>query len=181
MISMRSKITKQLLNYFFLNPGESLFVNEISRKLQLDKRNLVKKLKELEEEGILKSETRGNQRIYFINKEYSLYNEYKQIIFKTAGIENELRNIMKQVEGVEKVYLFGSYAKDEMDAHSDIDLLVVGEHKVLALQKKVNKLQKRINREINIINMDDEEFKSRRKTKDPFLKNIFQEKHIEVI
>lgn len=122
MISMRSKITKQLLNYFFLNPEESLFVNEISRKLCLDKRNLVKKLKELQEEGILKSETRGNQKIYSINKEYPLYNEYKQIIFKTIGIEKELSNI---------------------------------------------------------VNMDKKEFEKRKKTKDPFLENIFQEKHIE--
>ena len=56
MISLRSEITKKLLNYFFINPQESLYVNELSSKLQLDKRNLVKKLKELEEVGILKSQ-----------------------------------------------------------------------------------------------------------------------------
>jgi predicted transcriptional regulator with HTH domain len=47
MISLRSEITKKLLNYFFLNPKESLYVNELSRNLALDKRNLVKKIKEL--------------------------------------------------------------------------------------------------------------------------------------
>ena len=46
MISLRSEITKKLLNYFFINPHESLYVNEMSQKLQLDKRNLVKKIKE---------------------------------------------------------------------------------------------------------------------------------------
>lgn len=181
MISMRSRITKELLNYYFLNPEDSLFVNEISRKLDLDKRNLVKKLKELEEEGILKSEIRGNQKMYSINKAYPLYNEYKQIIFKTIGIENKLRNVLKQIAGIEKVYLFGSYAKNEMDTHSDIDLLVVGEHKVMSLQKQITKLQKEINREINVVNMDKKEFQNRKKRKDAFLKNVFQEEYIEVI
>ncbi|MFH1665661.1 MAG: nucleotidyltransferase domain-containing protein [Candidatus Omnitrophota bacterium] len=181
MISMRSKITKVLLNYFFLNPGESLFVNEIARKLDLDKRNLVKKLKEFEEEGILASETRGNQKIYSINRLYPLYEEYRKIVFKTIGIENKLKTMVKQVKGIEKVYLFGSYAKDAMDTHSDIDLLVVGDHKIMALQKEISKLQKETGREINVVNMDKKEFENRKKKNDPFIETVFKEKHIEVI
>ena len=181
MISLRSTVTKKLLNYFLLNPEESLFINEISRKLDLDKRNLVKKLQELEREGILKSRVRGNQKFYSINKDYPLYNEYKKIIFKTIGIENRLRDILKGVDGIEKVYLYGSYASDKMAAHSDIDLLVIGSHKILSLQKQISRLQKEIDREINVVNMDKKEFKKRKKENDPFLKTIFKGKHIEVI
>ena len=181
MISMKSKITKVLLNYFFLNPEESLFVNEIARKLDLDKRNLVKKLKELEEEGILLSETRGNQKIYSINRSYPLYEEYRKIVFKTIGIESKLKSMIKQVKGIEKVYLFGSYAKDAMETHSDVDLLVVGDHKIMELQKELSKLQKEIGREINVVNMDKKEFRKRKKEKDPFIEAVFEEKNIEVI
>lgn len=87
MISLRSSIAKKLLNYFFINPHESLYVNELSRQLNLEKRNLIKKLRELEKEGILKSETRGNSKFYSINQNYPLYNEYKKIITKTVGFE----------------------------------------------------------------------------------------------
>jgi len=181
MISMRSKVTKKLLNYFFLHPEDNLFVNEISRKLDIDKRNLVKKLKELEEEGILTSEARGNQKLYSMNSSYPLHNEYRKIVFKTIGIENRLRDLLKTVEGVKKVYLFGSYAKDELDAHSDIDLLVIGEHKIVKLQKQITLLQKEIDREINVVNMDNKEFKNRKKRKDVFLETVFRKKYIEVI
>ncbi|MFH1411972.1 MAG: nucleotidyltransferase domain-containing protein [Candidatus Omnitrophota bacterium] len=181
MISMKSKITKVLLNYFFLNPEESLFVNEISRKLDLDKRNLVKKLKVLEEEGILGSEIRGNQKIYSINRSYPLYEEYRKIVFKTIGIESKLRNLTEKVNGIEKMYLFGSYAKDSMEIHSDIDLLVVGDHKIMTLQKEISKLQKEIGREINVVNMDKKEFEKRKKEKDPFIETVFKEKNIKVI
>lgn len=86
MVSLRSGVTRKVLNYFFLNPQESLYVNELSRKLDLDKRNLVKKLKELESEGLLKSELRGNLKIYSINKSYPLYKEYQKIILNTVLI-----------------------------------------------------------------------------------------------
>lgn len=96
MISLKSIVTKKLLNYFFINPRENLYVNEIARKLQLDKRNLVKKIQELEKEGILKNQIRGNLKFYSINQNYPLYNEYRQIVIKTLGFEENLREILKK-------------------------------------------------------------------------------------
>lgn len=181
MISLRSGITKKLLNYLFINPQESLYVNELSRKLNLDKRNLVKKIKELEKEGILKSQDRGNLKLYSINKGYSLYNEYKRIVMKTIGLEASLRKIFHDTKGVKETYIYGSYAKDKMDAHSDIDLLVIGNHNSILLQKKLNKLQQETDREINVVNMDGSEFKKRIKNNDSFILDILKKKHIRII
>lgn len=180
MISLKSEITRKLLNYFFLNPKESLYVNELSRNLALDKRNLVKKIKELETEGILKSQSRGNLKLYSINRDYSLYNEYRKIVIKTIGFEESLRNVLKDVKSMKEVYIYGSYAKNKMGTHSDIDLLVVGSHSIISLQKKLNKLQKEINREINVVNIDEREFKRKIKTKDPFIIEILKNKHIRI-
>ena len=180
MIEMRSKITRSVLNYFFLNPGEKLYVNEMARALDLDKRNLVKKLKYLEDEGILLSESRGNQKVYSVNDRYPLYEEYRQIVFKTIGVENKVREIFKKTSGVEKAYIFGSYVGGKMEAHSDIDLLVVGNHKILDLQREIGRLQKEIGRVINVVNMDGKEFAKRQKEKDPFIGTVLKEKHIEV-
>jgi len=181
MISLRSEITKQLLNYFFLNPHESLYVNELERKLKLDKRNLVKKMRELENEGLLKSQIRGNLKLYSINKDYPLYKEYNKIILKTVGFEDRLKKILEGIEGIKEAYLYGSYAQNSMDVHSDIDLLVIGNQDILTLQRKLNKLQKEIDREINTVNMDERELKKRVKNKDPFISEIFKNKHIKVI
>ena len=181
MISIKSKITAKLLNYFFLNPDTTLYVNEISEKLDLDKRNLVKKLKELEEEELLISHERGNLKLYSINKNYPLYNEYKTIILKSIGLESKIKEILKQVKGIKTAYIYGSYAKDSLHIHSDIDLLVIGEHSIASLQRKLNKLQNEIDREINVVNMDEKDFKKRQKNKDPFIEGVLKEKHIKVI
>lgn len=181
MISLKSEVTKKLLNYFFINPQENLYVNELLRKLTLDKRNLVKKLKELEEEGILRSQARGNLKLYSINKSYPLYKEYEKIILKTLGLEDKLKKIIAKIAGIKEAYIYGSYAKDKMDTHSDIDLLVIGSHKITLLQSKLNKLQKEIEREINVINMDQREFKKRIKKRDAFILGILNGKRIKII
>jgi len=181
MVSFRSVVTKKLLSYFFINPGESLYANELSRKLRLDKRNLVKKIKELEAEGILKSQTQGNLKLYSINRKYPLYEEYRKIIIKTEGVEPRLKDVLKLIKGIKEAYIYGSYARDTLNAHSDIDLLVIGDHKIISLQREISKLQKEIGREINVVNMDELEFKKKIKNKDPFITGVLEQKHIKVI
>lgn len=181
MISLRSKITKALLNYFFINPEDTLYINEMCKKLRADKRNLVKKIRELEQEGILRSHIRANLKLYSINKGHPLYEEYRNIILKTIGFESVLRKIVEEVEGIKKVYIYGSYAKNALDTYSDIDLLVVGRHSIIALQKKINTLQNEINREINVVNMGENDFEKRIKGKDPFVCGILKGKYIKII
>lgn len=181
MISLNSIIVQKLLNYFFLNPDDGLYVNELVRKLNLDKRNLVKKLKLLENEKLLISEKKGNLKIYSINKEYALYEEYKKIVFKTVGLEARIKGCLMGVDSVNQAYIYGSYASNTMDSHSDIDLLIVGEHSVLSVQRKISRLQKEIDREINVVNMGNKEFNRRLKNKDSFLLNVFNGKNIQLI
>lgn len=181
MISLRSIIAKKVLHYFFINPGESLYVNELSRKLRLDKRNLVKKLKELQSEGILASEMRGNLKLYTINTEYPLYKEYKRIVYKTFGVEANLKKALRAVEGIKEAYLYGSYASDAMSAHSDIDVLVIGNYDMRVLQRAINKLQSEIDREINVVNMDEVEFKKTMRRKHSFVVDVFSRKTIRII
>lgn len=178
MLSLKSEITQKLLNFFFLNPEESLYVNELARKLFLDKRNLMKKVKELESDGLLISEEKGNLKLLKINREYPLYDEYRKIVLKTVGVEAQLKRIIVNITGVEKAIIFGSYAADKMEAHSDIDLLVVGDHDGINLQSKISILQRELDRIINLVNISSEDFNKRLKKKDPFLADILKRKHI---
>ena len=181
MISLKSAVTRKLLAYFFINPQQSLYINELWRKLQLDKRNLVKKINELEREGILRHDTRGNLKLYSINKNYHFYGEYKKIIMKTTGFDKQLRDAVDQTKGVKEAYIYGSYAKNKIGSYSDIDLLVVGNHSIAELQRKLNKLQSDISREINVINIGEKEFKKRIKDRDPFFLSILKQKHIKIV
>ena len=180
MISLKSKVAQAVLGYFMLHESSELYMNEMARRLSLDDGNLTRKLKELEQEGILKSEERGKERFYSVNKAFPLLKEYKQIILKTIGFERELKEYLKRVKGLKQVYIFGSYAQDRMDTASDIDLLVIGDHNAVELQMEIAALQKRINREVNVKNLTSTEFDKKKKT-DPLLKDILQKKKIRVL
>lgn len=181
MISLRSKVTKSLLAYYFMHEFDSIFINELCRRLNVDKRHLVVKLKELESEGLLKSEFIGNQRYYSLNKKYPLYKEYKKIVLKTIGFEALLKETLSSIKSITKALIFGSYARDNMDASSDIDILVVGNHDTITLQKTLIKLQKTLDREINLVSITQKEFARRKSARDPFILDVLSNKNIEVL
>jgi predicted nucleotidyltransferase len=172
MINLGSKITSGLLDFFFLNPSAKKYINELAKLLSLDPKNTYRKLVELEEEGLLNSEYRGVEKFYFLNGKFPLLKEYRNIFMKTVGIEKKIRDILAGMTGVSEAYIFGSYAKNKMDVNSDIDLLVIGSHSVVDLQKKINLLQKNVGREINVVNVGKKEFEQKKKSKDPFLSRV---------
>ena len=181
MFSVASKTVRALLSFYFLHEDESFYVNEIVRRLGLDKRNLIRKLKELEKEGIFIRELKGNQRYYSLNKKFPLYKEYKNIFMKTIGLEGKLKKLLGGIKGVNSAYLYGSYVQDKMDTFSDIDLMVVGSQDIGSLQGKINKLQKDIDREINMINISQRELDSKKKNEDPFISDILKKKHVKIV
>lgn len=181
MISLRSKITRKILNLFFLNEKESFYVNELARKIGEDVANVHKKLLELKKEGILSDEFRGKERFFFLNKKYPFLKEYKKIVLKGLGFEKILQEKLKKIKGVESVFIFGSYAKDKLSLESDIDLLIIGEPDTVELQKALLEIQKLTNREINSIQISKREFEKRMKQKDEFLKDIFSGKYVKII
>jgi len=181
MIALGSKVSKALLSHFFLHSDDKLYVNEIAGKLDLDKRNLVKKLKDYENEGLFKTEKMGNQLYYPLNKKYPLYNEYRKIILKTIGIESSLKEALKGRKEIQPVYIFGSYAADIMDSSSDIDILVIGAIDTVEIHKMLSGLQKSVSREINVVNMTEEEYARKKSGKDPFIETVFKSKKIRIV
>ena len=181
MISLRSKITIKLLDYYFLNPEAQAYINELARILEIDPKNTETKLKELEKEGFFKSEFRGKQRYFFLAKDNPILEHYRQIFLKTHGIEKRLKDMIGNLKGLREAYLFGSYATNKMDSSSDIDLLAIGTHSVLELQRVVAKLQKDTGREFNVTNLSPREFEAKKKDEDSFINGVFKTKTIRLV
>jgi len=181
MFSFKSKITIKILNYYFLNPRKSHYINELAKILEADPGNLFRKLIELEKEGILKTEMIGNQRYFSLNAKSPLLGEYKKIFEARHGLPEILKNKLKEIRDLEEAYLFGSFVKGNFSEESDIDLLLVGKHKFAIVSNLVNKLEKKLGREINVVDFTKQELNSRLEKNDDFLKNVFSGKYIRLI
>lgn len=180
MITIHSKISEAVLSYFFLHPEEELYVNEMARRFHLDCGNLTRKLRELEREGILKSRISGKQKYYSLNTAFALYEEYRQIVLKTVGIEHRLREALKTRCGIQRAFLFGSYATNTMDIHSDIDLFVITRLSTLDIYQAIAGVEESAGREINVVCMDPEEFTAKQ-DHDPFVSAVLRAKVVELL
>jgi len=181
MIQIRSKIAINILGYFFINPSRFNYVNELAKILEADPGNLYRKLIEMEKEGILISEERGNQKYYGLNKKYPLLKELKRSYETKYGLVNLLKEKLSKLENLKEAYIFGSYAAGNFGQESDVDILLIGDHSPLEAKRTILPLQKVVGREINIIDISEKELKSRKKTNDDFIKNIFSKKTIKLI
>src|SRR3989344_2927805 len=155
MISLKSKITQKILNLLILNENGRFYVNELAKII--------------------------NEYPAYINKKYKFLKEYKNIILKGVGFEKILKEKLKQIKGIESAYIFGSYAKNKLSEESDIDILVVGSFKTTELQRALLEVQKLAGREINSIELLNNEFKKKIEEKDELLIDIFSKDHIKII
>ncbi len=82
---------------------------------------------------------------------------------------------------MEEAYLYGSFARNQQDAASDIDVLVIGNPKGRALAEAIQKLERQLGREINYTVLTRKEFESRRARKDTFLENVWHNKRVLLV
>ncbi len=181
MLDLRSKARQRLLAYYFTNPTARRHLRDLAARLRIDPSNLSKELGRLEREGLFRSEVSGRQKYFQLNREYPLFAEVRGIVEKTVGAVPLIAQTLKKIEGIEEAFLYGSFAANKQDAASDIDALVIGRPKGDALAEAIEKLERQLGREINYTVMGRKEFEARRKRKDAFLENVWQNKRVALV
>jgi predicted nucleotidyltransferase len=181
VLSLRSHLRRTLLTYFYLNRAARVYVRQLAGILDVDSTNLSRELARLEDEGLLRSEVEGRQRYYSINPRYPYLKAVFTLLEGTVGLVPTLRSSLRHVPGIEHAYLYGSFAKNEADLASDIDLLVVGKPDGAGLAEEVAKAEKVLNREISYTILKPRELEKKLAAGDPFLTDVWRGKRIEVI
>lgn len=176
--SFHTKLRRKLLAYTFTHVDESFYVRELSGLIGEDAGNLSRELRRLEEEGLFRSTTKGNLRIYSLNKTYSLFKELKEISFKTEGVEGSLKELIRQYRGISLAFIHGSYAKRTEGKASDVDVILVGRFPQNKLTRQIRDLEARLNREINFTAYSQEEFQKESQKAGGFLDLVLKDKII---
>lgn len=181
MLDLRSKARQRLLAYYFTNPTARFHLRDLAERLSIDPSNLSKELRRLQDEGLFLAEVSGRQKYFRLNREYPLFDEIRSIVAKTIGAVPVIAQSLKKIEGIEAAYLYGSFARNQQDAMSDIDVLVIGNPKGNALAEAMQKLERQLGREINYTVLTRKEFTSRRAHKDAFLEDVWHNKRVSLV
>jgi len=181
MLDLRSKARRHLLTYYFTNPAARRHLRALADRLAIDPSNLSRELQRLEREGLFRSEVVGRQKYFQLNRKYPLFNEVRSIVRKTLGAAPLMAQSLTRIAGIEEAYLYGSFARNQQDAASDIDVLVIGTPRSDALAEAVRTLERQLGREINYTVLTRKEVDSRRTKKDAFLENVWRNNRVPLV
>ena len=177
----KSKTRAAIFRLYFTNPEAEYYLRELERTLSTPVSMIRKELLRLEEAGIFVSRKRGNLTFFSLNKVYPLFNELKSIVLKTVGAAGLLKQALTKVKGIEASFIYGSFARAQERAGSDIDLLIIGKIDENVLLKEINAAEKSLKREINYTIFSQQEFLKKKKEKDAFIKELLTSQKIFLI
>jgi len=170
----KSKTRKALFRLFFTNPDSEYYLRELERILDIPVSMIRKELLRLEEAGIFASSRKGNLVYFFLNKSYPLFEEMKSMVSKTIGIKGLLKDAVTKIKGVEIAFIYGSFAKNDENAKSDIDLFIIGKANEDKLVMEIGKLEKVLKREINYSIYLKNDFRRKKREKDSFILDLME-------
>ena len=177
---LSSRVKAEVFRLLFSIQGRELHVREIARQSGLNDATVRQELKGLIRSGVIKDRKDGNRLYYGANPEHPLYPDIRNIVLKTSGLADVLREALDS-RGITLAFIFGSLANGTDKAQSDIDLMVLGKASLRQLGKLLSGVATRLGREINPHVMTPEEFAQRIKTRDHFLTSVLSTPRLFVI
>jgi len=120
--------------------GDALFSGALQRELD-----------RLEQSGLVTVRPVGNQKHYQANRAAPIFEELRGIVTKTFGVVDLVREALAPLAArIRTAFIYGSIAKGEDTAASDIDLMVIGDDVAYAdLFGLVSEAERRLGRKLN--------------------------------
>lgn len=173
---------QRVLTLVLLHPDDAYHVRELARLTGTTAGTLHKELARLAEAGLLSREKQGNQVRYRANRDCPVYPELAGIFRKTSGAAVVLADALRTLKPAPVLALvFGSLARGEENARSDVDLLVIGNAAFANVVKALDPAQESLMREINPVVYNAAEFARRVAGKDSFVANILSHPKLFII
>ena len=123
-----TKGQQRVLGVLFGNPNRTFYANEIIGLARSGTGAVQRELARLEAAGLVTVTRVGKQKHYRANADSPVFAELRAIILKTSGLADVLRAALAPLEGgIRAAFVYGSVAKSEDTASSDIDLMVISE------------------------------------------------------
>lgn len=171
-----------LLALFFGHPEQHFYLTQLSRVVGAGHGALQRELKNLTALGLIARTTQGNLVLYRANSKSPVFREMKRLITKTLGVHDALRSALAPLGSqIELAFVYGSVARQAEKAHSDVDLMVVGDAEFGDVVAALSGAQKALGREINPTVYPMAEFQSKLAAGNHFLLSLMEGKKLFVL
>ncbi len=170
---LSSRARAEIFRLLFSGTGEELHVREIERRSGLNDSTLRQELRKLVRLDLVQSRRDSNRVYYRAKTESPLYPEIRNLVLKTSGLCDVLKSALTD-KRIHVAFVFGSIARGEERAGSDVDLMVIGQLGLRDLSRLLSGIEEKIGREVNPHVLREEEFQKRIRAKEHFVSNVME-------
>lgn len=168
-------LTRQRVLGLIMNaPDRWWYLSELASALRISPSSLQRELDSLTAAAILLMRRDGRRTYYKANEESAIYPELRGLLRKTTGIAQEVASALAPLkQRTALALLYGSVARGEERADSDVDLLVVADDVTLEeLYRRLAPVERKLQRKINPTLYTRDEFRRRRRARNSFLEKV---------
>jgi predicted nucleotidyltransferase len=152
---------------------QSFYTRQIAREVDASVGAVQRELENLSKVGLIVRSSVGSQVFYQANREAPVFSEMRALVSKTIGIFSVLQSALHPLaQRVLVAFVYGSVAREEETAQSDVDLLVVGKATLDEVLSRLASVEKNIGRPINPTVYSVAEFKSKLAGRNHFLNAV---------
>jgi len=168
-------VRQKLLSATLTQPDKWWYLSELAEFLHTSPSSLQRELAALTQSGILELRRDGRRTCYKAATRSPIFQELKGIFEKTTGLVPALRVALQPFSGrVACAFVYGSVARGEERAASDVDLMVIGGVGLAELVPSLRGAEKRLGREINVTNYSTDEFRGKVAKRNHFLMSVIE-------
>lgn len=169
---LSSRVRAEIFRLLFGPEAARLHMRELERQSGCVIGSIQTELKKLQRLDLVTSQRDGNRLYYQANVDHPLYADIRSMVSKTSGWAAQLRARLEHEDGIRLAFVFGSLARGEERAASDIDLMVIGSLGLRRLTGLLSGLAVQVGREINPHVMEVAEFVRRRAEGEHFVAEL---------
>jgi predicted nucleotidyltransferase len=168
-------IRGDLLAVTLTQPDKWWYLSELAQFLRTTPSSLQRELRALVDGGILQQRREGTRTYFKADTRSPLFPELRGLIEKTAGVLPTLQDALEPFQSrIDLALVYGSVARGQEHALSDVDLLVIGGVGIAEIAPALRKAEARLGREINVTSYSANEFRKKVAAKDHFLSEVLR-------
>lgn len=176
------KTRRAVLALLFAHPDQGFYLREITRLAKAGQGAVQRELQRLTHAHILNRTVRGGRAFYQTNPDCPIFSELQNLVLKTAGVVEVVRVALAPLASrIRVAFIYGSMARAQPKAGSDVDLFVVGDVSFGETVDALAGAQATIARDVNPTVYDAGEFRHRVARKDHFLTAVRSDAKLFVI
>ena len=172
-------VRQRILAATLLQPDKWWYLTELASHLGTAPSSLQRELESLTRSGLLERKQDGRRTYHRANTSSPAFSDLESLFAKTAGLIPALQAELEPFgRAITWAFLYGSVARAEEAAHSDVDVMVVGSVGTAELVPALKRLERRFGREINLTRYSEEEFCRKVRNGDHFLASVLKAKRV---